>query len=63
MDRWPRTRDWVNRTVAVLALERVTAAPDRISRVRANEQNDVYRELGFALTAATLGADTPRRGQ
>ncbi|MBN8929792.1 MAG: hypothetical protein BGO51_16780 [Rhodospirillales bacterium 69-11] len=60
--RWPRTRGWVERTVAGSPLGPLTALADRLVRLSPAAQREAYAAAGLPVTTDSMGGSTPRRG-
>lgn len=60
--RWPKVCAWVDRTVSVPGLARVTGFAEALMQTPPDRHRTRLAELGMALTETTVAGDTPRRG-
>jgi glutathione S-transferase len=60
--RWPKACAWVDRTLAVPALAKVTGYADRLMQTPPDRHRSALDEMGVQLTPATVSTGTPRRG-
>jgi glutathione S-transferase len=60
--RFPRTCAWVERTLAVPAVAKVTRFGEVLMQTPPDRHRSALAELGVPLTEATLATATPRRG-
>jgi glutathione S-transferase len=61
-ERWPRTLAWVERTLMVPALAKITRIADRLARTPLPQHRGVAAELGLPLAPSTLQAAAARPG-
>lgn len=60
--RWPKTFAWVEHTLAVPALAKVTGFADSLMQTPPDRHRAALAELGVALTEKTVATGKPRRG-
>ena len=60
--RWPRTGAWLKRVLAETALGDLTAKAGQLLRLPPPQHRAKMIELGFNVSAESVGTETPRRG-
>lgn len=60
--RWPRASDWMTRTLATPAFQKLARIEDAILRTPIHEQRAALKALGAPVSADTYASTTARRG-
>lgn len=60
--RWPRTAQWLQRTLQLPAFQSLAVYENHMLRVPVQQQRQALAAIGAPLTADTLGNAAPRRG-
>src|SRR5207244_48440 len=61
-ERWPKACAWIERTVSVPGLAKITRIADGLAQAPVPQHRTVAAELGLSLTETTIAAAAPRRG-